>query len=268
MNDLIRFLQSLGDLSIFLIVPGFFTCLVLLIPFLRKNILHIHISDEVSDGVTEVFRSIATFTVFILGFSLVQLQGQFKEAQNNAFAEAATMSLLDRLLSRVNSQEAVTARTSLHNYGVSIINDEWPLLMYAGQSNKTTAAYNTLYNDVHNIPVMDSSAMAMAKYSEAVNMLDKLDDQRELRIAQGHDGLLPLFWMTIFGLIGVLLVLSLFSSEQLKTGISQAGIMCSLALLLSLVIVYDGPFAGETSVQPEEIERVLTIIKNKRGLAV
>jgi len=38
--------------------------------------------------------------------------------------------------------------------------------------------------------------------------------------------------------------------------------------LLSLVIVYDGPFAGETSVQPEEIERVLTIIKNKRGLAV
>jgi len=255
MRVVIETLQSLTNLGTFALVCGTLVVLTPLMPLLRRKLLRVQISDEVGEGVQDAFKSIATFIVFVMAFSLVQEERQFHDAEETVQKEASALNLTDRALYRFGLASATEARGALQTYAKSVVNDEWKLLAKGGRSRETGRFFGELYRKVRTI---EPDGMKQgAQFAELIGLVDRISDLREERLSASENGLPTLFWWTIFSLLAVLLLMSAFTTGSLQMNLSQTGIVCAIGLLLSLVIIYDGPFSGETSVSPTPIVRVL-----------
>jgi len=80
--------------------------------------------------------------------------------------------------------------------------------------------------------------------------LDDLQDVRNQRLFDAETELPDLFWDMIAGLMAVLVVLSSLITPKSSRLWLVGGLMVAVTLLLALVVVIDGPYSGETSVDP------------------
>ena len=90
-------------------------------------------------------------------------------------------------------------------------------------------------------------------------LLDNVSDAREARLASASWALPGLFWWTVLALMALLIGLSALMERTPERTLAMSGVAISLSLMLALVIVIDGPFDGETSVQPTAIMRGLAM---------
>jgi hypothetical protein len=77
------------------------------------------------------------------------------------------------------------------------------------------------------------------------------------RIAAAESGLGNLYWGTVTGLVVLLVILASMAQATLERAFALGGLICAAALLLSLVVILNKPFSGETVVSPAPIERVI-----------
>ncbi len=71
------------------------------------------------------------------------------------------------------------------------------------------------------------------------------------------------FWQIILFLFAILIALALLIEPTIGRSCAIGAQVLAVTLLLSLVFIYDVPFKGHTSVQPEAIAKVLAVIKNR-----
>ena len=86
--------------------------------------------------------------VFVVGFSLVQVQGQFRTTEDLALKESNHVYSLDRSLFHFGTPASLAARLDLQEYVKSVIEDEWALLAHSKRSPKTDALYKKLNADI------------------------------------------------------------------------------------------------------------------------
>ena len=85
-------------------------------------------------------------------------------------------------------------------------------------------------------------------YSDLVRIADQLAESRQERLEATDLGLPPIFWGAI-GFLMVLLVIYAAFVEP-RRAISLGGVGAGLALLISLVFIFDQPFLGQVSATP------------------
>src|SRR5260221_10898761 len=98
LHHLDTWLHALPNFWVFTFIPATLVIAVAIAPQLRRLIYRRELSKEVSDGAADAFKAIVTFTVFLLAFSLVLVQGHFHAAEEIVSKEANTINTLDRQL--------------------------------------------------------------------------------------------------------------------------------------------------------------------------
>lgn len=261
MKHVIEFLQDLDTGTAFAVVCIGMMLLVGAMPWLRARIFRVDVSKAVSDGASDAYKAVSGFMVFVVGFSLIQVQGQFRHTEDLALKEANAVSTLDRALYHYGTAPAQAARADLQVYVQSIISDEWQLLAHSKRSAKTDALYKKFGADVRLLEA--DTHRQQATEHQMLRALDEMSDLREARIAAAEFGLLPLYWWVMMGLFAILLVLAAFTTATIDKTLANCGMICAVSILLTLVLVYEDPFAGDITVEPTALKRVLVLMNER-----
>jgi hypothetical protein len=258
MMDFVELLQHLSFAQATIIIPFGLGLIVFLLPWLR-NAVGIKVSADTGDGCSEGFSAIALFFVFLAATSLTTLQGYQKDGAKAVETELAHITNLDRDLVRVGGDVAVKARLALQKYVRLIITDEWPRLAVGESAETVDRALGEVASAINH---MEEIGHVDARVVEgAVERLERMSDSREERIETSNEHLPEIYWMIIFGFLGMLLLISAFTQATLAKRVGLCGKMVALSFTLVLIVQTDGVFVGDISIKPKGYEKVLAKMK-------
>ena len=262
MTSLIDFLQSLGNAATFLVVVSLLVGASILLPKSRQR-LGIQLHKEMMDGASDAYKAVASSMIFVLAFAVYQVQANFHGAELSVEREADQLNLMDRALLRYGSAEAIAMRALEIDYGTLVVTKGWPIMQRSGRSDEVDAALEKLTAALRSLN--PETPIQQAQFGAFQRALDETGDLREARLSMINKSLPSLYWATIGGLLILLLVLVSFTNASWDKLLGHAGQICAVGLLLSLVVIIDGPFRGDTSVPPDTITHVLKVIQSRHA---
>jgi Protein of unknown function (DUF4239) len=262
LHNLEEWVHALSNIWVFTLIPATLVMAVAVAPQLRRLIYYPDITKEVSDGAADAFKSIVTFLVFLLAFSLVLVQGHFHQAEEIVTREANTINTVDRQLWRLPGEPAAASRRVLQEYARSIVRDEWPTMAHEQRSDVTSRLLGDVYGKI--LAIDTTTNREQSVYHQILVHLDEISDEREHRLESAEEGLGNLYWGTVIGLALLLVALASLSQATPERAFALGGLICAAALMISLVVILNKPFTGETVVSPSSLERVIRAMEERK----
>jgi hypothetical protein len=202
----------------------------------------------------------ATVGVFI-GFLLNQAQSNFQAASALAASEASQINNLDRLLLRFGDNYALEIRSQLKEYLESIINTEWPQMKLEQGSVETHMLWRSISQKLFKLEPVTPKQIAI--YSDILSESESVSEARELRIDRSGQKLPSIFWIAIFFIfLGISSITSLVM-PGIELEFARTVFPIIYGSLLGLLIIFDQPFKGSTSVKSTALKKVLESIKTR-----
>jgi Protein of unknown function (DUF4239) len=256
------FLYSLSDLAVAVLL-GFGVALV----FALAPLLRLRLFGQVSETNSEIARTTMTtitgFTGVVLAFSLVQAQGNLRSVEKTVANEALQLNQMDRLLTNYGDAKLAAIREAVWAYGESVVVDEWPQLSQHSSSQRSADLFRTLSQLILAIQPMPGRESVI--YADLVKTTDQLAESREDRLGETDLGLPPIYWEVIGFLMVLLVGFAAFVEPRRGRVLSMAALGAGLALLVTLVFIFDQPFLGDVSARPDPIVRALEIMHARRN---
>jgi hypothetical protein len=252
---MIAFLYSLPDLSVAIVFST-----VAAVAFAAAPLLRAWIFGEVSEASSEFARTTMTaitgFTGAVLAFSLVQAQGNLRAVERMVATEAMQLHQMDRILASYGDERVVAIRESVRTYAKSVVADEWPRLAEGGRSQLTADLFHTLSQKI--LAIEPTPGRQTIVYGDLVKIADQLAESRQDRLSAIDLALPPIYWETIGSLMVLLITFSAFIEP--RRAVSLGGLGIGLALLATLVFIFDQPFLGDVSVTPDPFVKALLVM--------
>jgi hypothetical protein len=256
-------LYELGDLWIIVIFSGTVVASFVLAPIIGNSLGWTADSKDRIDYVVRAQATIISFTALILGFSLIQVHGNLRKAEEFVEREAAQITVLNRQLLRYGDPRVSAMRDQLAAYANSIVKHEWPALRTGEESRETTEQMQALAQAIFSLDPAQGRQTTV--YAEMLKSLDALVDLRAQRLAAAGLRLPSTFWYLALVLIVTTVGLSTMIDPLAHHTIGIAAQGFAIALLAALVFITDTPFMGDTSVQPTAFEKAMAQIKAREG---
>ncbi len=259
---MIEYLYSFSALGVAVLFTGVMLGFSLAAPFVGRWLGFNASSKEKADIIGRSQSSVLSFCALTLAFSLVQVQGNFRQTEQIVHKEASTVLLLEHQLIRLGSPGADSPRTLLRAYADSIIQDDWPAMRHEELSDQATAAFRLLSDAIS--VLQPTPGRQQVAYADTVKSLDSLFETCGLRRAAATIKLSFPFWCLALVLLTTVVGLNLMV-VPLPTNLASAVIPCVvLSLLAAVVFITDRPFLGHTSIPPTSMERVLIEMNTPR----
>jgi hypothetical protein len=230
-------------------------------PHIVKAIYFLKPTEETIKIAQSLFALLgATVGVFI-GFLLNQAQSNFQAASALVASEASQINNLDRLLLRFGDNYALEIRAQLKAYLESIINTEWPQLKLEQGSKETHMLWRSISQKLFKLEPITPKQIAI--YSDILNVAESVSEAREVRVDRSGQKLPTIFWIAIFFIfLGISSITSLvMPGNELDFAITVFPVI--YGSLLGLLIIFDQPFKGGTSVKSTALKKVLESIKTR-----
>lgn len=257
---MVAFLYSLSDISVTILFSVVVATVFVMAPLLRTRLF-----GETSEARSEIARSMMTtitgFTGAVLAFSLVQAQGNLRNVEKSVATEAMQLEQLDRLLLNYGDADVTTIRQAVQAYTDSVAVDEWPKLSENGHSERTDGLFRELTRRV--LAIQPTSSHGSVIYGDLVRTVDQLTASREDRLDATDLGLPPIFWEVISFLMALLVMFAAFVEPH--RALSLGGLGVGLALLITLVFIFDQPFLGHVSATAEPMVKALQSMREGSG---
>jgi hypothetical protein len=252
---MVVFIYSLSDLNLTILFTSMAALAFTAAPLLRVHLLG-HVSEATSETARTTMTMITGFTGAVLAFSLVQAQGNLRSVERIVAAEAMQLDQADRLLTSYGDANVAAIREAVRAYAQSIVSDEWPKLSEHDDSQSTADLFRSLSRQI--LAIQPTPGRGTVIYSDLVRIADQLAESRQERLQATDLGLPPIFWGAISILMVLLVIYAAFVEP--RRAISLGGVGAGLALLISLVFIFDQPFLGQVSATPDPVVKTLQVI--------
>lgn len=262
MHMLLDLAYAVPNWVVFVTIPSVLVALGLALPRLTRALRGQETDDAANRFTLDGIRGVSTMLVLILAFSLNQVLTNFREASDLVSREAAVVNQLDRGLLRLGVPELEALRPVLLEYVRVTVAEEWPLMSRGERSEAAQQLLNQVQMVVRTTDV--GSPRQQALYTEILRMLEQQSDVREARFQATRQRLPELFWYAIFLPCVLLLWMHALTDTQLFTRVVKVAMLGTLGTLIALVMVFDRPFRGETSVTPYALERAMERMQTRR----
>jgi hypothetical protein len=256
---MIDWLYEIGDFWVFVIFGLVSVVCFMVAPYIGTRLHLTAPSKDRADYVIRAQATVISFTAIILAFSLVQVQGNLRRAEEIVAKEAGQLDFLDRQLLRYGDPKVADLRSLLWDYTNAILQDEWRDLQYGIPSERTEQARRPLSQAVFQIEPQTPRQTAI--YNEILKSIDQLAESRDERIAAAQLHLPFEFWCLAFALFMIMVALSLMLEPASHQNVSIAAQGLAIAFLAALVFVIDYPFKGSFTVEPAAIEHALKTMR-------
>lgn len=255
---MIAFLYNLSDLSVAVLFSAAAAVTFALAPLVRARLFG-NVSETSSEFARTTMTAITGFTGAVLAFSLVQAQGNLRAVERTVATEAMQLHQIDRILTNYGDERVAAIRDAVRAYAQSVVTDEWPKLSEGGHSQVTADLFHSLSQRI--LAIEPASVRQNIIYGDLVKIVDQLAESRQDRLSATDLALPAIFWETIGFLMVLLITFSAFVEPS--RALSLGGLGVGLALLVTLVFIFDQPFLGDISVTPDPMVRVLAVMGNE-----
>jgi hypothetical protein len=255
---MINFLHSISNvtIAIVIILAGLFFSTA--IPCYVRWKFNLNPSEHFAKGAEEGFKLFTSITLLLIAFSLVRVQGDHRNVEDLVSRESAIIVKLNRALISYGGRDAAELRVDLKEYASSLVEDEWPKM---SERDRSEASANKLIDITQGVRLLDpkSSVQQLAR-SEILIALTQLSDVREARLSASHLELPFYLSEALTVSILMLIVFGWFQNPLPKMVAYVGGVTIGVGLLLTLLIVLEGIFLGESRVSSEPIARILPLL--------
>lgn len=258
------YLHGFPNVAVATIFGGTVLLAVAVLPFFLCPLLRIKSDKDTTDFAVRGQATVISFLAIVLGFSLVTAQANLRTIEAHVATEANDINQMDRLLVRYGDAKVTAMRALLANYAQSIVEAEWPLMAQGAEvtlENNGPPPLGQLSRAVFTIE--PAAGRQTEIYNQILKQMDDLTQARSQRIEDSSIRLPATFWGIILALFVILFVLALLIEPAVGRAVAIGAQALAVALLLSLVFIYDAPFKGRNLVQPTEIVKVLAQMKNR-----
>ncbi len=205
-----------------------------------------------------VYAAIGVMYAVVLGFAVISVWEEYRDAESNANQEANAVGNIYRLAGGLPEPTRQAIQQSALTYATTVIDEEWPSLVRgSGASPEVTSQLDLLWTAFHQAEF--STPAQAALYAEGLDQLDDLASLRRERLVQAEGGLLGVMWGVLIG--GAALTVLFPCAFGVENGLVHALIIATLAATLGLLLflTYDlnHPFRGDVHVQPEGFTRLI-----------
>jgi len=216
---------------------------------------------EIMEGHKEmagfIYGILGTIYAVILGFSVVVLWEEIRDAEAVADREASQLSDLHRLAQGMPAGQAHAFTESLKNYCKLVVDDEWPLMNKGESSPKAHDRLLEIWRESRGLDAQtEREKIILAKI---VDTLANLDDARRGRLLAARTSLPKPLWFALIS--GAVITVGFSYLFGLKNVIAHTVITillaASIGLGLFLIVALDRPFSGGLGVSPEAFTAVL-----------
>lgn len=259
-DDIYNATSALPDYAILAIAAAVFGTIGGLISFLSYRLWfqhwlkHSEFEDRLAETVHDSFIAIIAF---VLALSIANEFDNYTKAKDLVRQEALEIYRIHREFSSVGPAGEEGLRV-LGAYARSVAEDEWPSLATRPSrlSPVTQDHLNALWRAVRTAQRELGEPYENTRFDLSEYML-KLEELRESRLGAARNVIPAVFWVTII----------LFAvGESFLSGrrsVRRFGIqinvmhMAAIGLLMALILIFDNPFRGDTSVSSEIILEAL-----------
>lgn len=252
---MIHWLHVLPDMVIFAGVIVLVGTAMLVAPRVGARVLRFRHDSRREELAFDAFKVVAATTSLILGFSLVQVDGNLRNEQLGVGREAAAFSATDLRLSHLGGAEASRLRASLRLLAGQVVDDEWPAMTDGGRSQAADRLFEDL--SARLAATAPAGEPARATVNRAINGLDEMARLREARLSAAATHLPPIYWWAIAILLGLMLALATLTAPGSPRSLAAAMIGAAIGLLIALVAIIDGPFDGALGVGPGPVQQAI-----------
>ncbi len=245
---------SLGVLFLVLIFTLFTTIGICLIRyFVDPKTLRSH-----HDVAGVVFTNLGVLYAVLVGFIVVNVQTRYDKIEQTIQVEASYIEELYQDSKVFSEQDKLRLRNGLYDYGISVIEDEWPI-MAKGEvlSMKTMKAMRELLQAYYDVDLQTTKQQLW--YSESINKLNLLLNARLTRLMESKASLGTEIWsFLIIGGIVMVAFTWMFAPQYIFPHILMSSLLAaSTAFMLFLIYSLDTAFSGTVSINPDAIEAVI-----------
>jgi hypothetical protein len=259
----IDWLYSLPDWLLLVACAALLAGLITILPRVTNRVPWLSPDPAKTDFVLRLQATLFTVTSFVIAFTLVEAESNFRKVDSLVSAEASSINRLDRLLVRYGHETADSVRPHLVSYARSIVSDEWPELARGDGSKKTQEVFTLVSRGV--LALEPSQGRQVTIYAEILRSFDSVAEARDSRLNAVTVSLSATFWEAI----GFAVLMLLFVSSNIERTSFRAIILgCQMSVLgafIGFVFVMDHPFKGRSAVDPGAIMQTIAIMEGRRS---
>jgi hypothetical protein len=261
---MIDWLYTLPDWALLAFWAGLLAGLMVGLPFLTHRVPWLRPNAENSDFVLRLQATLFTVTSFVVAFTLVEAEVNFRKVDALVSAEASHINRLDRLLVRYGSGADDDIRPQLLAYARSVVAHEWPELLASGRgSDKTQQAFVGFSRRI--LAIEPSLGRQTNIHAEILRSFDAIAEARDARLNAVTVSLSATFWQAILFAVMILLFVSSTIERTRFRSIIMGCQMAVLGAFIGFVFIMDQPFKGHSAVDPQAIQHIIATIEGRKG---
>jgi len=189
------------------------------------------------------------FSAVVVALALFVVWDHLTSVRQAEVDEGASLVALYQDASTLPQPARTQVETSIRDYTVSMIRDEFPSLTRGEGSDATERSLSR----------MDAAVHARLSNTSAPDLVTSVTRSQYQLVLASDETMPPLLWILLLGgcLLLLLMAAPLFMESARYHAIGSVLLGCALGAALFLILVADHPFAGPLQVQPNDLARNL-----------
>lgn len=221
-------------------------------------LVHRHVPHETRREHNDVAAAIGAIAgvvyAVVLGFVTVSVWEEHGQAARAAEAEANALGDIVTDARGFPEPMRRTIREAAGSYLRLVVEDEWPRLARGDESPRAAAALAVLHRAL--ITSEPDGRREEIVLTTTLGHLDRLVDQRRLRVLAARSGVQPVVWSALLTSSALMLGFVLFLGT-INVGahfVMTTFVSVSIAMMFWIIVSLDYPFTGGAGLRPEAFE--------------
>jgi hypothetical protein len=189
-----------------------------------------------------------------VGFAILLSWEQLNTAQVVTQREASDLEAIYRLAQQLPESDRNRVQELAQSYARVVIDEEWPLLAHGQASPRAQSTADELHGSIQKFK--PSTTVEEALYTQMLERVIELEENREQRLLESHEGVPPTLWsvLVIIGMITVAFTYLFTIEPPWQHILRVTALTVVVALSLYTVWVVEQPFARDVQVRPDAFE--------------
>jgi hypothetical protein len=222
--------------------------------------MHLRVADNTALGT--IYAALYVLYGLSLAFCLFFVGSSYREAETTTNSEADTVADLYQLANKFPEPERHQMQDLSRSYAQVVVEEEWPLLGQ-GSASRGSPHAQALADEL--VETVEDFEPTSSTQEQALTLVQSLDDYRELRLLESHQGIPTMLWIVL--LVGGAMTISFTFFFGVEGAWLHRASVSALTVLVVLILytIYrvEYPFTGHVQVGPAEFEAALHSMKGE-----
>jgi hypothetical protein len=232
---------------------------------LVQRLVPLPLRESHREAIGIIYAALYVMFGVVVGFSAYIVLNKYNTSHDTVKSEAGSVEELYWLAEQFPEPKRDQIQELAASYARAVVDEEWPLMRQGQESPRAGALADELRRSIQDFE--PSTETEQTLYSQGLERVRDLDENREARLLNVREGLPPILWIALVSL-GIDTILFTYFVGMKNIWLhawAVAALTTGIALILYTISILDHPFGTDFRVGPDAFELVLRTIEGSGG---